>query len=149
VSRPHAERRGLRLVEHAWTTAIAIRNAAEMWRHVLKAPCGHALLLDRFSLDAEVKLQYWYGHRRGLNLAVERRLFRTIAPSADVAVLLVVPAERNRARRPEDWSSEQLAVFWRLYPEIAATLGAVVIDGDRPIPEVAADVARTVWRQLP
>jgi len=150
ITAPRPERRRrLRLVEHGWATAITLRNAAEMWRHVVKAPRGHVLLVDRFSLDAEVKLQYWYGHRRGLNLGFERRLVRAVAPRADVAVLLVVPAERNRARRPEDWTSDQLAVFWRLYPEIAATLGAVVIDGDRPIPEVASDVARAVWRLLP
>jgi thymidylate kinase len=147
--RRSARRRRFRLMEHGWATAITVRNAAEMWRHVVQAPRGHVLLVDRFSLDAEVKLQYWYGHRRGLNLGFERRLFRAIAPRADVAVLLVVPAERNRARRPQDWTSEQLAVFWRLYPEIAGTLGAVVIDGDRAIPEVASDVVRAVWRLLP
>jgi thymidylate kinase len=106
-------------------------------------------VLDRFVLDADAKLTYWYGHRRGMDIAFERRLFRSLCPPVDVNVFLAVAPETNYQRRADEWSAEDFRQFQRIYAASARELDAVVVDADRPILEVARDVATSVWRRLP
>jgi thymidylate kinase len=147
--RPRTTGVAVKALEHGWVTTIAVRNAAEMWSHVWRQRAEEVLVLDRFTLDASVKLEYWYHHRRGLDIGFERRLFQLLTPKADVSVLLVVPPEVNHARRPEDWSLPELRIFWSLYLRAAEQSRAAVVDAHRPVSEVAADVVTEVWRRLP
>ncbi len=139
----------VRLAEHAWITTVALSNAAKMWSHVSGWPTTRVRVLDRFVLDADVKLTYWYGLRRGADITFERRLFRAVSPRTDVAVLLAVSPETNHERRPDEWGLDQFRHFQRIYAETARDFGAVVVDADRPFAQVARDVAEIVWRRLP
>jgi thymidylate kinase len=139
----------VRLAEHVWITTAAVSNAAKLWRSVLRSPGPRVLVLDRFSLDADVKLTYWYALRRGADIRFERRLFRAIAPTADVAVLLTVRPETNYERRADEGSLDAFRDYQRIYAEAAGDLHAVLVDAERPASDVARDVAEIVWRRLP
>jgi thymidylate kinase len=139
----------VRLAEHLWITSVVLGNATLVWRGVWQGRAARVLVLDRFVLDAEVKLVYWYGLRRGADIAFERRLFRALCPKPDVAVLLAVAPETNTARRADEWQLHEFRDFRRLYATAADELGAVVVDAERPLEIVAREVAEVVWRRLP
>jgi thymidylate kinase len=139
----------VKFVEHLWITSAAVSNAAKIWTGVWRGRKNEVLVVDRFVLDADVKLTYWYSLTRGADIRLERRLFRAISPKADVAMLLAVAPETNYARRADEWKLESFRHFHRIYGETATELGAVVLDAERPIPDVARDVAETVWTRLP
>jgi thymidylate kinase len=141
--------RHVRFAEHVWITSAAVSNAAKIWTGVWRGRRHEVLVSDRFVLDADVKLTYWYGLTRGADITLERRLFRAITPKVDVAMLLAVAPETNYARRADEWRLESFRHFQRIYAETAKELGAVVVDAERPIPDVARDVAETVWTRLP
>jgi thymidylate kinase len=138
----------VRLAEHVWITAAAATNAAKLWRAVLRSPRVRVLVLDRFTLDADVKLTFWSA-RRDADVAVERRLFRAVAPRPDVAVLLAVRPETNHQRRADEGTLERFRDYEGIYARTARELDVEVVDGERPVAEVARDVARLVWRRLP
>ncbi|SNX98733.1 Thymidylate kinase [Geodermatophilus sabuli] len=139
----------VRLAERLWITSVVLSNATLVWRGVWQGRTARVLVLDRFVLDAEVKLVYWYALRRGADITLERRLFRAICPEPDVAVLLAVAPETNSARRADEWQLHDFRDFRRLYTAAADELGAVVVDGERPPEVVAREVAEVVWSRLP
>ena len=139
----------VRILEQVYITGVAMANAAKLWRAVWEARAERLLVADRFMVDADVKLTYWYELRRGANVDLARRIFRAISPRADVAVLLAVAPETNYKRRADEWSLTSFQDYRRLYAEAAAQLEAVVVDAERPVPDVARDVARAVWSGLP
>jgi thymidylate kinase len=139
----------VRFAEHLWITSAAVSNAAKIWSGVWRGRRHEVLVLDRFVLDADVKLTYWYSLVRGADITLERRLFRAISPRVDVAMLLAVTPETNHARRADEWGLESFRHFQRIYGETARELGAVILDAERPISHVARDVAHIVWRRLP
>jgi thymidylate kinase len=106
-------------------------------------------VLDRFVLDADVKLTYWYGLRRGADITLERRLFRAVCPKVDVSVLLAVDPETNVARRPDEWHIAAFRSFQKIYADTGRDFGAATVDAERPVVDVARDVAETVWKLLP
>jgi thymidylate kinase len=153
---PAPARRGARRVplaaralEHLWITGAALSNARAMWAPVRRHPTAQVLVLDRFVLDAEIKLEYWYRHRRGVNVGVERRLLRALSPTPDVTVLLTVAPETNHGRRHDEFGLAEFRAFWQIYAECAPAYRPAVVDADRSESEVAADVARVVWSRLP
>jgi thymidylate kinase len=139
----------VRLVEHLWITSAAVSNAAKIRAAVWRGRGNDVLVLDRFVLDADVKLTYWYGHRRGADITMERRLFRAVCPKVDASVLLAVDPETNVARRPDEWHLAAFRSFHKIYADTARDLGAATVDAERPVADVARDVAETVWTRLP
>jgi thymidylate kinase len=139
----------LRLAEHLWITSAAVSNARAMWRPVWQHRRREVLVLDRFVLDADAKLVYWYDHRRGLDIAAERRLFGLLSPHADVTVVLTVTPETNHARRRNEFDLEEFRAFWHIYDTLAPKVGATDVDAGRSEAEVASDVLATVWSRLP
>ncbi|MFD2092818.1 nucleoside/nucleotide kinase family protein [Blastococcus deserti] len=148
-ARPRSVPPHVRLVEHLWITSAAVSNAAKIWASVWRGRGSDVLVLDRFVLDADVKLTYWYQVRRGADITMERRLFRAVCPKVDVSVLLVVDPETNVARRPDEWNIGAFRHFQKIYADTARELGAVVVDAERPVDDVARDIAETVWTRLP
>jgi len=120
-----------------------------MWRPVWQHRRREVLVLDRFVLDADAKLVYWYDHRRGLDITVERRLFGLLSPRADVTAVLTVTPEINYARRRDEWDLEEFRAFWHIYGTLAGEVGAIDVDAGRSEAEVASDVLATVWSRLP
>jgi thymidylate kinase len=139
----------LRLAEHLWITSAALSNARAMWRPVWQHRRREVVVLDRFVLDADAKLIYWYDHRRGLDIAAERRLFGLLSPHADVTVVLTVTPETNHARRRDEFDLEEFRAFWHIYHTLASKVGATDVDAGRSEAEVASDVLATVWSRLP
>jgi len=132
-----------------WITSAAISNARAMWRPVWQHRRREILVLDRFVLDADAKLVYWYSHRRGLDITVERRLFGLLSPRADVTAVLTVTPETNHARRWDEWDLEEFRAFWHIYGTLAPEVGAIDVDAGRSEAQVASDVLATVWSRLP
>jgi thymidylate kinase len=145
----HGRPVALRLAEHLWITSAAVSNARAMWRPVWQHRRREVLVLDRFVLDADAKLVYWYDHRRGLDITVERRLFGLLSPRADVTVVLTVTPRTNYARRPDEFDLEEFRAFWNIYGTLAPEVGAIDVDAGRSEAEVASDVLATVWSRLP
>jgi thymidylate kinase len=139
----------LRLAEHLWITSAAVSNARAMWRPVWQHRRREVLVLDRFVLDADAKLVYWYDHRRGLDIVVERRLLGLLSPRADVTVVLTVTPETNHARRQDEFDLEEFRAFWHIYHTLASKVGATDVDAGRSEAEVASHVLATVWSRLP
>jgi len=106
-------------------------------------------VLDRFVLDADAKLVYWYDHRRGLDIRVERRLLGLLSPRANVTVVLTVTPETNHARRRDEFDLEEFRAFWHIYGTLAPEVGAIDVDAHRSEADVASDVLATVWSRLP
>jgi thymidylate kinase len=84
-----------------------------------------------------------------VDITFERRLFRAISPTPDVAVLLAVRPETNHERRADEWDLDAFRDYQRIYAQAAKDLHAVVVDAERTRTDVARHVAETVWRRLP
>jgi thymidylate kinase len=147
---PSAPRSHLvRLLAHAWCSEGAVVYALRMWRYALRPRHAQVVVLDRFAVDASVALAYWFGHRRGVALRVEQALLRLLSPRARVSVLLLADPETLHSRRADEYTLEGFHVLRGLYAEAGNRFGAVLVDADRPVDEVARDVATAVWARLP
>ncbi|HEY3175149.1 MAG TPA: nucleotidyltransferase family protein [Candidatus Polarisedimenticolia bacterium] len=107
---------------------------------------GWSIVCDRFAYDTEADLEAKLGLRRRLARAAGA-IVTDLAPRPDVAILLrLAPSEAAR-RKPEE-SPGEAAVRARAaaYDRIAALHGLVVVDADRSIAEVAADVVDLALR---
>jgi hypothetical protein len=100
------------------------------------------LVLDRYRLDSLVKLQFWYPDVSEAWLA---RVVGALAPAPDVEFLLRVDPAVAYARKPEQWSVNQLSKQARLYDRLAAgPLHVMTLDAH----EEADDLAREVISQV-
>jgi thymidylate kinase len=139
----------IRLLAHAWCSEGAVVYAVRMWRYALRPRRAQVLVLDRFAVDASVALAYWFGHRRGVDLRVEQTLLRLLSPRPRVSVLLLADAETLHSRRADEYTLEGFHLLRGLYAEAGNRFGAILVDADRPVDEVARDVATAVWARLP
>ena len=138
----------VRLLAHAWCSEGAIVYALRMWRYALRPRRAQVLVLDRFTVDASVALAYWFGHRRGVDLKVEQALLRLLSPRPRVSVLLLADAETLHSRRADEYTLEGFHLLRRLYADAGDRFGAALVDANRPVEEVARDVATLVWERL-
>ena len=138
---------GLRggLVSHGWTliltAALGTRLARATWPRILR---GEVVVCDRYLLDAEVELRYFYGDRR---FRAQSALLRLLTPAAAAAFLLEVDPALAADRKGE-FSSGQNARRAALYAELAARGGADRVDGSRERDEIAEQLATEVWAIL-
>lgn len=103
------------------------------------------LVLDRYRLDAAVKLQFWYPDVSARWLA---RVVDSLAPAPDLQILLRVAPEVAYARKPEQWSVRQLTRQARLYDGLARAGDVVVLDAEDDPERIAAAVQAQVRRVL-
>lgn len=127
-----------------WTVvaSIAAMSAGCSLRRRVSSSTASVLILDRYRLDSTVKLQYWYTEapRRLLS-----GLVRSLAPAPDVEVLLRVDPAVAYARKPEQWTIEQLAKQAGLYEQLAREQDAVlVVDGHADAGVIADRVREAV-----
>lgn len=132
------------LLTFGWTTFVSLANVSAhrrvTRRHVL---AGRVVVCDRYVLDSATHLRYRYGDWRRYPL--QTTLLRLLSPSPTRAYFLDVPAETSLERKQEQYSLEHLQRLARLYRETAPRLGVVVLDGELPIEELAALIARETW----
>jgi thymidylate kinase len=106
---------------------------------------AEVLVLDRYRLDAAVKLQFWYPDVSARWLA---RVVDSLAPAPDLQFLLRVPPEVAYARKPEQWSVRQLARQARLYDDLAQARDVVVLDAEEDPERIAAAVEAQIRQVL-
>ena len=100
------------------------------------------LVLDRYRLDSLVKLQFWYSEVSEAWLA---RVVGALAPAPDVEFLLRVDPAVAYARKPEQWSVDQLLRQARLYDRLATgPLHVVTLDAHEDVDDVAREVSSRV-----
>jgi thymidylate kinase len=122
------------------------RRRAALRAHRLAAN-GVIVLCDRYPLpQLEVDGPRTPVGARGLLARIERRLHAQI-PGPDVVVVLQVPPEVAKARRPE---ADPALIESRAREILDASWGSdvAVIDAERPRDEVLADAAAHLWASL-
>lgn len=122
-------------------TLAAVSGGMSLRREARPAGTG-VLVLDRYRLDAIVKLQFWYPDVPGRWLA---GVVNALAPAPDVEFLLRVDPEVAYARKPEQWSVDQLARQSRLYDGLAADRPEVVVLDAQARPD---ELAAAVWTHV-
>lgn len=132
-----------RLLTWAWALVIALGNGIDH-RRAVRRHAGRIVICDRYVLDTLVHLHFRYGD--DLPLWLHRRIVRWLSPRPAAAFFLDVPAEVARARKPEQYLTSELVVIRERYHRHAPEAGAVVLDGTRPVEEVAAEIARRSWQ---
>ena len=128
----------------AWTvlgTVAAVSTGLSL-RHRISSSDADVLVLDRYRLDSLVKLRWAFPHLPQRWLA---GIVRSVAPRPDLEVLFRVQPEVAYARKPAQWTVDELTRQARLYDELAAGSPTVVtLDAARD-PD---DVAREVWARV-
>ena len=144
--------RGLRdrlpAVDAGWILVVAVVHALGPRRTLrphLRA--GRSVVRDRYVLDATVQLEDVYGDGRAAGLP--GRVLRRLCPSPVVAFWLDADPEAAYARKPEEYTSAQLARHRAHYAAVHERLGAVRVDADRDPAAVTADIVRETRRRLP
>lgn len=127
---------GRALVWTAIATVAGVSVGASLRRRA-SSSSADVLVLDRYRLDSLVKLCGWYSEAP---IGWLTRLVGTLAPAADVELLLRVDPAVAYARKPEQWSVSQLRRQARLYDSLAGRLEVIPLDGQ----QATADVARAV-----
>ncbi len=133
-----------------WVGLAALFNALQLWSFVLRpwSPRPQVLLFDRFSPDTAVKLDYFFGLERAMDVRPGRALFRVLAPRPTAGFLLAVPGEVSHARRQEHWGPDELELMARLYRQHAPRFGLRQLDGRQPADDLHRSILRDVWRAL-
>lgn len=134
--------------QQMWVGVVAVVNAIKQWTYVLEPRRGtKVVILDRFSPDAAVKLDFLYGHERRIDVSWQRSWFNLLSPKPDVGFLVAVPGEVAYARAGE-WEPEQLKAMARLYEEQVDRYRLVRLDGTQPIEVLARRVAVAAWQGM-
>ncbi|MDQ3777923.1 MAG: hypothetical protein M3310_03515 [Actinomycetota bacterium] len=131
----------------AWAVLVAATIAAHYAAAAARnARRGRVLVFDRYQLDAVAQLRFFYG--RGGRLGLESAIVRWLCPNPVRAYLLDVPAERAASRKEVQYDARELEHQASLLRQQAGELGAVVLDGEKPVEELAEVIARDVWTAL-
>jgi len=141
-----ALRRRSRILTFAWSTLVTALLAAEVVRKVW-APLlrGRVVVCDRYLLDAWTHLLYQYGEDR--RYPFQLALLRLAFPRPRIGYLFEVRPETAAARKGE-YTAEQNARRAAIYREKGEELGTRVVDAERPMPEICAEVAGASWSAL-
>lgn len=135
---------------------LTIALVALLWLFCVRIPLwrarGRAVVCNRYLLDCLVDFRVNFPDDR-----VERwllfRLLRRFAARPDAAFCIVIPPEETmqRARAKARFHWETLDVLqhrWREYTALAQELGVEILDGMRPIDELAQCIQRGVAGNL-
>ncbi|MGR7026286.1 hypothetical protein [Geodermatophilus sp. URMC 62] len=134
---------------HLWVVLAAVFNAAQLWWLVLRPrPRPEVVLFDRFSPDTAVKIDYFFGQERRMDVRLARALFRLLAPRPAVGFLLAVSGEVSHARRQEHWGPAELQRMADLYERHVPRFGLRRLDGLRAAGDLHQEILQTVWRAL-
>jgi thymidylate kinase len=129
----------------AWSTAGAAANALAHLRAAAgPIATGKVVIFDRYVLDTIVHLRFTYG---GVPHPAQESLVRLLSPAPAASFFLDVPPEVALSRK-QDWGLPVLERQAELYRAEHARLGVRRLDGERPQEELAAEIARDVWRRL-
>jgi thymidylate kinase len=136
-----------RLVGRTWVILMGVADAVTQLRTATKLMRGCDVISDRYALDSAVHLLHRYGDTRLVRLQIA--LISLVSPKPQRAFFLAVRPEVAVERKVDRWSECDLRQRFDLYCELRAAYGARLVDGEQPHEQVAAEIARDVWRSLP
>jgi thymidylate kinase len=90
-----------------------------------------------------VHLRYRYGESRPFTF--QRWLIKAMSPRPAASFYLDVAPATAVARKVDQYDTGQLERQVRLYREECDRWGVVRLDGERPVEDLAAEIATTVW----
>lgn len=135
------------LLTWGWTIVVAWANGRTHRKTVLRhLRAGRVVICDRYVLDSLTHLRYRYGP--ACRFRLQGAIIHLLSPKPACAFLLDVSPETARARKPEQYTTAELKVLRGLYREEAARLEVVSFDPERPLEELAAEIAITAWSRL-
>jgi thymidylate kinase len=133
------------LATRAWAALVAATIASHYALAAARnARRGRVLVFDRYQLDAVAQLHFFYA--RGGRLGFANAIVRRLCPDPICAFLLDVPAERAAARKDLQYDVRELKQQATLLRQHAGELRVAVLDGERPVEELAELIARRVWK---
>ncbi|GAB2754929.1 hypothetical protein GCM10027020_03860 [Nocardioides salsibiostraticola] len=133
------------LLSWGWSCVVAVANARTHRRYA-RVRRGTVLICDRYALDSAAHLRYRYPAAG--TFALQRRLIVRLSPAPRAAFFLDVSPSAARARKPEQYTTRDLARLRGLYLEESSRQAVTVVDGERPESELAAALAEQTWRAL-
>ena len=134
-----------RTVTELWALAVAFANATTHRREVRRRGT-RVVICDRYVVDSIAHLRYRYGVERSFRL--QGALVRLLSPRPAGAFLLDVQPETARARKAEQYTTADLATLRSCYLDAVERVSATVVDGEQPMEDVAAQLARAAWLAL-
>lgn len=135
------------LLTFGWTMYVSVTNAYWQRRATKRhLAAGRVVVCDRYVLDSAAHLRYRYGDQRRYPL--QTAVIRLLSPKPLKAWFLDVSPEAAFARKQEQYNVEHLARLRKLYHETLPRVGVERIDGEQPVDELAAWLAREVWLAL-
>jgi thymidylate kinase len=135
------------LITQGWVTIVALIQALQHRRAVLRhVGTGRLVIFDRYVLDTASQLRYFYGAQH--LFAFQKWLVRLVSPKPALSFLLDVPPETVAARKPLQYSFEEVCLQAGLYKDELEQSGVVWLDGERPQAELTDELARTIWREV-
>jgi thymidylate kinase len=142
---PSGEDQTERALRGAWSMVVTLTDALEQRLLASRSLArGRVVVFDRSPLDLAVRMQVLYG----ASVERQRSLVRLAAPRPHLAYLLDIPSEVSLARKRDVWSRSQLTEQRTLYRALAPGFGVRRVDGQRPPPDIAAEIAREAWLAL-
>jgi thymidylate kinase len=130
---------------------LIARDRFRAYRRAASAAASGAIALsDRFPTSAVDRMDapVLGGGRAGALARLEHVYYARIAPP-DILLVLTVSPETATARRPSDDPVEIAARANAIRAASWDTLAAVVLDGERPAPEVLTAAKEAIWERLP
>lgn len=127
------------LVAWVWVLVVAAVNARDYRRAAVALAPGHALICDRWAVDALVDLEVRYGRHRAAAW-----LIRRVVPTPDLAMLLSIDPATAAARKPDDQARRVLEEMAPLYAARARAEGLAIVDAGAPAEHVQAAVRALV-----
>ena len=141
-----ALRSGSRILTFAWSMVVTVSLANEVVRRVWPQRLrGRVVVCDRHLLDAWAHLRFQYGEDRAYRLQLA--ILRQVLGRPRLAYLLDVSPETATARKP-DYDVPQNARRAAIYRRGADELGVRALDGEQPMEDLCATVAREAWAEL-
>jgi thymidylate kinase len=136
-----------RLLKAPWITFVAASNVATHVRKVARYSAhGQVVIFDRYALDSAARLRFFFGE--GRLHRVLNRLIVWLSPRPLCTFFLDLDPAASLARKDDGWSLAELETQARLYRDEIERLDAIRLDATRPGEELAAELAREVWRRL-
>ena len=138
-------RRRSALLTHAWTMVVVTANLRSHRRAtVAHLRAGRVVVCDRYVLDSAAHLRVKYGEQR--RFPVQTWLLRRFSPAPAAAFFLDVPPDVAYGRKQERFDVDALARHAALYRACAGELGVTILDGTRPLEDLASEIATVAWR---
>lgn len=120
-----------------WLTLVTVAFLATVWKETRRAK--GVLIYDRHLLDALGTIDVFY---RGVDSRLHRRLVRSLMPSADLAVWLVVDPRAAVSRKPGDMIGHDLVAaqhesYGRQSPSVPRLM---TVDATKPPGDILLEV---------